>query len=83
MYQDLRVYLTDLRFAVPRKTLAQITVKIVNCGPNNWGVNVRDLLLKLQSSPIAIEGLISSTCLLDAVIYYLCRDYYTKLPRSI
>jgi hypothetical protein len=56
-YQTLRVYITDQCFSVERKTSTQIMTKIVNEG-DVWYVEVRDLLKKLQNSPVAVEGLV-------------------------
>jgi hypothetical protein len=55
-YQTLRVYITDWRFPVERKMSTQIMTKITNEG-DVWYVEVRDLLKKLQNSPVVVKGL--------------------------
>jgi hypothetical protein len=81
-YQDLRIYITDQRFPVERKTSAHVTAKVVNEG-NVWYVEVRDLLKKLQNGPVAVEGLIYFLSILNFLMIYVsgivkmsCSDPY-------
>ena len=78
-YQDLRIYITDRRFPVERKTSVHVTAKVVNEG-DVWYVEVRDLLKKLQNGPVTVEGWIYFLLTLNILKIYISGTVKMSCP---